>query len=129
MLQALNILTMYTADHTASAEFYMQLGFEPVAADDTVAVVRLGDFCLQFVPISGAENKDSIFYEEAHTEPKGAGLYTYIQVKDIDAYYQRLLSLGIRTSSEPSNWPWGNREFVLRDPDGYKLCFYEPLGD
>ena len=28
-------------------------------------------------------------------------------------------------SSEPEVRPTGNREFVLRDPDGYKLVFFQ----
>lgn len=27
----------------------------------------------------------------------------------------------------PRDWPWGNREFVLKDPDGYKLVFWHEL--
>jgi len=24
-------------------------------------------------------------------------------------------------------WPWGKREFVVKDPDGYKLVFFSPV--
>lgn len=33
--------------------------------------------------------------------------------------------MGMKPSSEPRDWPWGRREFVLRDPDGYKLVFFK----
>jgi catechol 2,3-dioxygenase-like lactoylglutathione lyase family enzyme len=26
-------------------------------------------------------------------------------------------------ATEPRDWEWGNREFIIKDPDGYKLCF------
>jgi hypothetical protein len=35
---------------------------------------------------------------------------------------------GITPSTEPKDWPWGQREFVVRDPDRYKPVFYLKLG-
>jgi len=64
------------------------------------------------------------FQREAVTEPKGAGLFLYIKVDDVDEFYQGVLAKGLKPSSEPRDWPWGNREFALRDPDGYKLVFF-----
>jgi len=46
-------------------------------------------------------------------------------VDDADASYQEVVAKGIKPSSEPRDWPWGNREFVVRDPDGYKLVFFQ----
>ena len=58
---------------------------------------------------------------------KGAGLFLYFEVDDVDEYYEDLLSKGLKPSSEPRDWPWGNREFVIRDPDGYKLVFFHEI--
>jgi len=58
---------------------------------------------------------------------KGLGIFTYVEVEDVDAYFKFLKENGIRMSSEPRDWPWGKREFVVRDPDGYKLVFYSPV--
>ena len=54
-------------------------------------------------------------------------MYINVEVSDIDDYYQQLLEMSIKPSTEPKDWPWGNREFVLRDPDTYKLVFYQKL--
>jgi hypothetical protein len=35
------------------------------------------------------------------------------------------VSKGMNQTSEPQRRPSGNREFVLRDPDGYKLVFFQ----
>lgn len=54
-------------------------------------------------------------------------MFTYVEVDDVDQQFQLLRGAGIETSSEPKDWPWGKREFVVRDPDGYKLVFYSPI--
>jgi len=59
---------------------------------------------------------------------KGAGLYLYISVDNVDKFYKKLLSKKLKPSSAPRDWPWGNREFVIRDPDGYKLVFFKRIG-
>ena len=59
---------------------------------------------------------------------KGAGLYLYISVDNVDKFYKKLLSKKLNPSSAPRDWPWGNREFVIRDPDGYKLVFFKRIG-
>jgi len=44
---------------------------------------------------------------------------------NVDAKYAELVAAGITPRSEPRDWPWGNREFIVKDPDGYKLCFWQ----
>jgi uncharacterized glyoxalase superfamily protein PhnB len=82
----------------------------------------LGEFYLDFY-----DEKTIQINNEAGVKPKGLGIYININVENIDAYYQSLLDKGLKPSSSPHDWPWGNREFVIRDPDGYKLVFYEKL--
>ncbi|MBW3538581.1 VOC family protein [Candidatus Parcubacteria bacterium] len=127
MLQDLNLLGLYVTDPFKTADFYHQLGFTLVKQDKDVAEVKLGQFRVQFVNKETARDQDKAFQKEAYGEPKGAGLYINVSVKGIDSYYQSLLDKNLRPSSQPRDWPWGNREFVIRDPDGYKLVFYERI--
>jgi Glyoxalase/Bleomycin resistance protein/Dioxygenase superfamily len=46
-------------------------------------------------------------------------------VDDIDGFHKGVVSAGLKPLSEPVAQPSGNREFVLRDPDGYKLAFFQ----
>jgi uncharacterized glyoxalase superfamily protein PhnB len=57
---------------------------------------------------------------------KGRGMYVYIQVGNVDAEYEKLQKIGIKPTTKPKDWPWGNREFIVKDLDGYKLCFWQP---
>ena len=57
-------------------------------------------------------------------EPAGArGGLTYLYVSDVDAWYRELHQGGVATEGGPEDRPWGNREVVVRDPDGNRLCF------
>lgn len=76
-----------------------------------------------------AQDKEqkAAFKKEASAEHKGAGQFLYISVEDVDETYKELVDKGVTPSSEPRDWPWGNREFVVRDPDGYKIVFFKKL--
>jgi len=49
----------------------------------------------------------------------------YLSVDDVDVFQKELLSKGMKPSSKPQDHPRGNREFILRDPDGYKLVIFK----
>ncbi|MBI2798067.1 VOC family protein [Candidatus Saccharibacteria bacterium] len=126
MIKKLDIITLYVTDHLKSAEFYEDLGLSVDHSDDDIAIMDLNGFKLWLVNQATAKgNKE--FEADALAKDKGAGLYIYLNVDEIDGFYRGLVDKGLKPSSEPRDWPWGNREFVLRDPDGYKLCFYKSL--
>ena len=118
MIKRFHSTLLYASDLKQSARFYEQLGFSVQKSDDTVRI-KLNDFTLALID----ENKTPIKNESGRT-PKGLGVFTYIEVEDVDKYFLFLKQKGVDTSSEPRNWPWGKREFVVKDPDGYKLVFY-----
>lgn len=125
MLKSVNSVVLYVKDLEKSAQFYNDIGFRLVRKDDTVAVVSFSSFTLQLVKSSSAITAE--FKKETEGEPKGLGIFIYIEVDDVDQYFNYLQSKHIQTSSEPKYWSWGNREFVIRDSDGYKLVFYTSL--
>lgn len=127
MLKALNLIGLYVKDPEASTSFYRRLGFDVVSNDGGVAEVALGGVKVQFISQETAKEQSASFQKDAYGEPKGTGMYINIEVSDIDDYYQQLLEAGFKPSTEPKDWPWGQREFVLRDPDTYKLVFYQKL--
>jgi uncharacterized glyoxalase superfamily protein PhnB len=56
---------------------------------------------------------------------KGAGVFLYIKVDDVEDFHSAALSKGLDPAGEPQLQPSGNREFALRDPDGYNLVFFQ----
>jgi catechol 2,3-dioxygenase-like lactoylglutathione lyase family enzyme len=115
--------TCYVQDLDKTAAFYETLGFRPGKRDGNTVTMYVNWFSVTFV--SAPDEDKPGFQKEAHAEPRGSGLYINIKVVGVDDFYQMVLDKGMKPSSEPHDWPHGTREFVLRDPDGYKLVFFE----
>ncbi len=64
------------------------------------------------------------FKEDIDVDNKGAGAYIHINVENVDDFHKSIVDKHIQPLSEPDDFPWGHREFVLEDPDGYKLVFF-----
>ena len=77
-------------------------------------------------------------FDEGHlptTYPFGKGLNVQIEVKEIDPIISALETAGISLYlAVEDKWyskgeeELGNRQFVVADPDGYLLRFYQTLG-
>ncbi len=118
-------LVSYVKDTAKTAEFYDKLGFHFEKRELDHVSIRLNWFWWDFHP-QDKEDKPE-FQKEANLENKGAGMFVYISVDDVDEFYQGLIDKGLKPSSEPRDWSWGNREFIIRDPDGYKLVFFKKI--
>ena len=57
----------------------------------------------------------------------GQGLATCLRVDSADETYQALLASDMKPDGEPRKRASGNREFTLRDPDGYQLIFFSKI--
>lgn len=76
----------------------------------TFGSVRWGDVCL-------------MFSRQVELAAKVEGHQHYIRVSDVDALYERHVKAGAPIVSPIQNHPWGAREYVVRDPNGYHLRF------
>jgi uncharacterized glyoxalase superfamily protein PhnB len=47
--------------------------------------------------------------------------FAYWNVDDVDQFYQEIVAKGALVTSEPSDKPWGLREFAMRTPDGHRI--------
>lgn len=112
-------LVLWVQENKLSEKFYKKIGFEVRESDDEHSVVSPGGFSLDLVSM----RDDRKFSTDSMAAEKGLGMYIYVSVDGVDQKYRELTALGLNPT-EPRDWPWGNREFVLKDPDGYKLCFW-----
>lgn len=118
MIKGFHSNLLYASNLDKTFAFYKLLDFDLEKFEDTVRI-KLNYFTMAFVD----ENKTPIQNESGKT-PKGLGIYTYIEVDNVDEYYKSIKDAGVDPRTEPKTWPWGKREFVVKDPDGYKLVFY-----
>lgn len=116
-------ILLWVQENRLSEKFYKKLGFEVIKSDDRHSVVRLGNLELVFVSMRDEDE----FSRDSMSSEKGKGIYIYIAVDDVDAMHKELKAQGFEPRTEPRDWEWGNREFILKDPDGYKLCFWHKI--
>jgi uncharacterized glyoxalase superfamily protein PhnB len=50
-----------------------------------------------------------------------------VAVDDVDAHYEHARAAGARIDSEPTDQPYGRREYGARDPEGHRWWFGAPL--
>ena len=115
-------LLLWVQENKLSEKFYKKLGFTLVRSDDEHSIVELGNFTIQLVSM----RDEQLFAKDALHSDKGRGMYLYIATDNVDQLHALFVSKRIHTATTPKDWPWGNREFIVKDPDGYKLCFWQP---
>ena len=106
-------VTYHVEDLARTGEFYEALGFRRGKEGEGRVTFYVNWFFVTFVA------------QEAEAPNKGSGVYLYVKVDDVEDFHQALLSNGMKPEGEPQKQPSGNREFVLRDPDGYNLVFFQ----
>ena len=116
-------LTCYVKDLARTAEFYETIGFRRGKEEPGRATFYVNWFFVTF--IAQDREDDAELRKEAKLPKKGSGLFLYIKVDDVENFHRAALSKGMKPAGEPQVRPSGNREFVLRDPDGYKLVFFQ----
>ena len=98
-----------------SVEFYESLGFKRLfgGADADFTSFQVGACYLNIA--SGEKEKSTLW---------GRVIF---YVDDVDKMYQRALKCNMKPLTQPSDAPWGERYFHLRDPDENELSFAKPL--
>ena len=109
----LNAVTLVTADMARSHAFYAALGFETLVGgpDAPFTTYRAGDGFL------------NLQLDLEHAPVAAIWGRVIFWVADVDATYGRVRANGYAPEMAPSDAPWGERYFHLRDPDGHELSF------
>lgn len=115
-------ILLYVKDLDLSSDFYQKLGFKVDLHDDISVIASLGDFQIQLINKEKAE-----FKQYSEIDPSIVGIFIYIEADDVDEIYRILISKGLIPATTPKDWTWGNREFVIKDPDGYKFIIYKTI--
>jgi catechol 2,3-dioxygenase-like lactoylglutathione lyase family enzyme len=107
-------LTCHVEDLARAAEFYETIGFRRGKEEPDRVTFYVNWFFVTLVA-----------QDHPHAEARGGGPFIYIKVDDVEDYHKAVLSKGLEPAGEPERQPSGNREFVMRDPDGHNLVFFQ----
>jgi catechol 2,3-dioxygenase-like lactoylglutathione lyase family enzyme len=116
-------ISCYVEDLDRTVEFYESLGYRRGKEEPGRATLYVNWFFMTF--IAQDSESDAELRKEAQQPAKGSGMYVHIKVDDIEAFHKDVLAAGLKPEGEPEKRAGGGREFVLRDPDGYKLVFFK----
>ncbi len=122
-IKSVSGITCYVKNLNKTANFYETLGFEIRKRESSHITVYSNWFWIDFLAIGKDERAE--FTTGADLSNKGAGTFLYLSVDNVGEFYKELLSKGLKPSTKPQDQPWGNREFILRDPDGYNLVIFK----
>jgi catechol 2,3-dioxygenase-like lactoylglutathione lyase family enzyme len=122
-IKSVSGVTCFVKNLNKTIAFYEKLGFERKKEEVGHATLYSNWFWIEFLPI--AKNEREAYTKGADLTNKGAGTFLYLSVDDVDGFHKELNSKGIKPTTKPQDQPWGNREFILRDPDGYNLVIFK----
>lgn len=122
-IKSVSGFTCFVKNLNKTIAFYEALGFERKKEEVGHATLYSNWFWIDFLPIGKSERAGYI--KGADVSNKSTGMYIYLSVDDVDGFHKDLLSKGLKPATKPQDQPWGNREFILRDPDGYNLVIFK----
>lgn len=99
-----------------SKDFYVRLFDCDVlyeGEDDWIVLLQLGGSELAFMR-PDLPGQSSLFRPAF----QGQGIWVAVDVDEVDAEYARIKSLGVPIEVELRDEPWGDRHFVIVDPNG-----------
>jgi catechol 2,3-dioxygenase-like lactoylglutathione lyase family enzyme len=118
-LNSISGINCYVRDLSRTAEFYETLGFRRGKEEPDRLTFYVNWFFVTFIDESQEEDPDR------SGEGKGAGVQVHIKVDDVEEFHSGVVASGLTPASEPRKRRGGGRELILRDPDGYRLVFFE----
>jgi catechol 2,3-dioxygenase-like lactoylglutathione lyase family enzyme len=122
-MNSISGVTCLVNDLQKTTEFYEALGFRIGKQDQDHCTCYVNWFWIDFI----AEDRTSTpeHQQDAQTSNRGAGQYLHIKVENADEFYTGVVEKGMKPDSTPQGKNTTGRSFILRDPDGYKLVFFE----
>jgi catechol 2,3-dioxygenase-like lactoylglutathione lyase family enzyme len=123
------------SDFEKSVEFYTKiLGFtiEYQRVDEGFAYMSLGEAQIMIDQIGKTRTWKTGDFE--HLLGRGVNFQIKV-VENIDSLHERLRQINVELFMEPEekwyrkdDYEVGNKQFLVQDPDGYLLRFFEDLG-
>lgn len=111
---------LQVSDLAASLAFYQdRLGFEK-------------EFAYGEPPFYAGVKKDATVFHlcSSHENAQRIGQGSvYVFCDAVDSYYEILSDKDVEITSPLNTYPYGMRDFQIKDPDGNRICFGCPVGE
>jgi uncharacterized glyoxalase superfamily protein PhnB len=65
--------------------------------------------------------------DEAVPGVKPVNVVLSVEVAEVDAWHDRLVTRGLRIARGLEDAPWGHRSFGIDDPDGFRIWYCQDL--
>jgi methylmalonyl-CoA/ethylmalonyl-CoA epimerase len=123
-------LALTTRQYKRLVEFYCDgLGIEPAAiwndGQGQATVLNMGRATLEIFDEAQAEAVDQVEVGRRISGP----IRFALQVSDLKAAMERLLTHGARLVHPPVQTPWGDYNARLQDPDGMQITLFQKPGN
>jgi catechol 2,3-dioxygenase-like lactoylglutathione lyase family enzyme len=116
-------MTCYVENLSRTGEFYEAIGFRRGKEEPNRVTFYVNWFFMTF--IAQDQEADAELRKEAKAPSKGSGLFLYIKVDDVEDFHKPRALEGHEASGRAGSPTLRRPGFVLRDPDGYRLVFFQ----
>ncbi|MGH9216260.1 MAG: VOC family protein [Acidimicrobiales bacterium] len=127
----LDAIGLVVDDIARSLAFYRQLGFDlPAEADQQphVEVAMPGGLRLLWDTVDTVRSFDPDWQPPTGGGHRVALAFACDTPTEVDAAYDKLVSLGYRGHQAPWDAVWGQRYAIVEDPDGNAIDLFAPNG-
>jgi predicted enzyme related to lactoylglutathione lyase len=112
----------YVKNVEKTVDFYEKLGFQFKTKNPTRATAYVNWWWCDFHQV-GATDAPA-WHVSPNVDNGDIGALFYFSVDNVQAAYDDVVASGLQPASEPIELR-GNREFMVVDPDGYRLVFFK----
>lgn len=116
---------LFSSNLIETQKAFEQIGATTKEVEYRKYVCEIGDYELHFC--LDTEEKIPEYKTIAHQTPRGYGIIFYIGIENLEEVYQKAQNIPGRILNEIADQPWGCREFLWQDPNGYYFAFYQEI--
>jgi catechol 2,3-dioxygenase-like lactoylglutathione lyase family enzyme len=118
-IKSVSGITCYVKNLSKTAKFYETLGFKIRKRESNHITVYSNWFWIDFLAIGKDER--AAFTNGVDLSNKGAGMFLYLSVDNVDEFHKVLLSNGLRPLTKPQDQPWATANSLFAIPMGTTL--------
>jgi predicted enzyme related to lactoylglutathione lyase len=116
---------LFVPDVMAAVDFYTEtLGFTRHRVEPTFGIVGMGEAIVMF---ADERMYGAMGGRAGSPAQRGAFIDIRIMVEDVDAAYQRYKNGGLEIVHDIADRPYGLRDFIVKDLNGFRLRFASVL--